>query len=331
MTTKQRFCITLAVAGGVLLCALLLGLLYGGADLTLRDVLTGLFSKKEKTLSIILRAIRLPRVMGGVLAGVGLSVSGVLLQSVTDNALAGPSVIGVNSGAGLAMMLTLFLAPALTFLSPIIAFLGAFGAAVCIVAISSRLPGAKVTPVLVGLALSTLCNAVISFFSLLDSEVLVSYNYFSIGGLSGLRGEALWLPFGMILCCFVLSMILAPKVSALSLGEGAARGLGISVRRLRMVCLIIAAASAAAVVSFAGLLGFVGLIVPHIARKLVGHQVQYLLPTAALVGASLVVLADLAGRTWFAPSEIPVGIVMALLGAPFFLVLLLRRGGYAAV
>lgn len=315
----------------MLLCAVLLGLRYGGADLTIKEVWTGLFAQSDETLSLILRSIRLPRVLGGVLAGVGLAVSGVLLQSVTDNPLAGPSIIGVSSGAGLAMMLFLFFAPAFSSLSPLVAFLGAMLAAVCIVGISTRLSGGKVTPILVGLALSTLCNAVISLCSLLDSEVLITYNYFSIGGLSGLRGKTLWLPFGMILFCLILSLCLAPKLSALSLGDSVARGLGIRVGRLRGISMICAAASAAAVVSFAGLLGFVGLIVPHIARKLVGHQVPYLLPVSALLGGALVVLADTLGRTLFAPSEIPVGIVMALLGAPFFLSILIGRGRNAAV
>jgi len=159
---------------------------------------------------------------------------------------------------------------------------------------------------------------------MLDADVLASYNYFSIGGFAGVRLESMIVPAVIIFICFIVSLVLSHRIDLFCLGDSIASSVGVRVKALRMVCLICASASAASVVSFAGLLGFVGLIVPHIARRLVGNNTKYLLIASALIGSVLVVLADLVGRILFRPTEIPVGIVMALLGAPFFFVLLLK-------
>ena len=144
-----------------------------------------------------------------------------------------------------------------------------------------------------------------------------------------MTAKSLIIPAALIFLSLGAALLLSPKISLLCLGDSLASSLGVRVRLLRMVCLICASASAAAVVSFAGLLGFVGLIVPHIARKLSGGGMTKTLVLASMVGATVVMLADTLGRTLFAPTEIPVGIVMALIGAPFFLVLLLRRREHA--
>ena len=177
--------------------------------------------------------------------------------------------------------------------------------------------------ILAGMALTAILNAVISFLSLLDSDVLATYSYFSVGGLSGVSLDRLWLPLAFICLALGLSMLFSRRLMVLSLGDGMALSLGVPVKRMRLLALVCASASAAAAVSFAGLLGFVGLIVPHLARRLVGEDLRFLLPASAMTGGILVVLADLVGRTLFAPTEVPVGIVMALIGAPFFLILLL--------
>ena len=155
--------------------------------------------------------------------------------------------------------------------------------------------------------------------------MLVSYSYFSAGGLSNTDIRLLWLPGAIILLGFSVSLACSGKIRLLCLGDDLARSLGVRVGRVRMLCLICASASAAAVVSFAGLLGFVGLIVPHLARRLTGSRTGPLLWVSALTGSILVLTADLLGRVLFAPSEVPVGIVMAFIGAPFFFYLLLRR------
>lgn len=307
------------------LIAALLSILFGGASLTPAEVAKGLFSTQDGTLTAIVRGVRLPRVLAGILSGIGLSVSGLLLQSVTDNALASPNVIGVNAGAGLSVILILACFPSLLPIVPLAAFLGAFLATLLILALAGRLGGSGVTVILSGIALTAVLNAAISFITLLDTDVVSAYNYFSIGGLSGVYLDRLPLPAILILLSFAGAMLLSRDLEVLRLGDEAAQALGVRVRPLRMLALICASASAAAAVSFAGLLGFVGLIVPHTARALVGSSFRRALPATALLGGTLVLLSDLAGRTLLSPTEIPVGILMALIGAPFFLFLLIRR------
>lgn len=315
-------------AGGVALLLLLvfcgfLALFLGSAKLTPADFWAGL-THPDTTVGIILYHLRLPRILGAVLAGAGLSLAGMLLQTVTGNDLAGPNIIGVNAGAGFAAILTLYFAPAAVLLLPVSAFAGAFLTTLLIVGIASRMGRSKATVILAGVAVTALLNAGISLVSLLDTDVLASYNHFSIGGLAGVTLKELPLPALLIFACLALSLLLAKRMETLTLGDPIAAALGIRVKPFRILCLVLASASAAAAVSFAGLLGFVGLIVPHMARRMVkGLRLQMIY--SVLLGGLLVLLADLLGRVLIAPSEIPVGILLAALGAPFFFYLLVRR------
>lgn len=315
----------------LLIIAVVAGLCFGSAPLSLSELMAVILGRGEVSHSIILWQVRLPRVAAGVLAGMGLSTAGALLQSVTANDLAGPNIIGINSGAGLAVILLLSAAPAAGAALPLAAFLGAFGAAAVILLVSGKLGSSKTNTILIGIAITTLLNAAISFLSLLDEGILAQYNHFTVGSLKGIRLEDLLLPAVIILAAFTAAMALSSRLGVLSLGDAAASALGIRVKRLRIGAMACAAACAAGVVSFAGLLGFVGLVVPHMAKRLVGHQPAKLLPVSAIMGAVLVVLADLLGRTLFAPSELPVGILMSLIGAPYFLILLCRRKSHVGI
>jgi len=308
----------------LLMLTMAAGLCFGSAPLSLSELAAG-----DGTARTILLGIRLPRVLGGFLAGVGLSAAGVLLQTVTANDLASPNIIGINSGAGLAVILLLTLAPKAAVWLPVGAFCGAFGAALLILAAGRAFGSARSGILLLGIAVTTIFNAVISFLTLLDEGVLAQYNHFTVGSLRGLHLNDLLLPGILIICGFCAALTLSGQLRLLSLGDAAASALGVRVRALRLAALTCAAACAAAVVSFAGLLGFVGLLVPHMARALVGERPGKMLPVAALLGGCLVILADLLGRTLFAPSELPVGILMSLIGAPYFLYLLIRRKRHA--
>ena len=308
----------------LLMLTMAAGLCFGSAPLSLSELAAG-----EGTARVILLGIRLPRVLAGLLAGIGLSAAGVLLQTVTANDLASPNIIGINSGAGLAVILLLSFAPKAAGWLPIGAFCGAFGAALVILAAGSRLGSSRSGILLIGIAITTLFNAAISFLSLLDEGILAQYNHFTVGSLRGIHMGELVVPGVVIFASFLLAIALSGRLSVLSLGDAAASALGVRVKELRLAAMGCAAACAAAVVSFAGLLGFVGLVVPHIARALVGERPARLLPVAALTGGILVILADLLGRTLFAPSELPVGILMSLIGAPYFLILLTRRQRHA--
>ena len=310
----------------ILLCVCVLGCACGSTPLSLHDLWNALLWKQGYyNQSVILYYLRLPRVMAGVLAGAGLSVSGVLLQSITGNPLAGPSIIGVNSGAGFFCILLLSFYPGLWQGLPLAAFIGAILTTSAILTIAKRIHATTGTVILSGIACNALLNAGISLLSLLDTDVLVSYNAFSIGGLRGVQFQQLILPACIILVTFLICIVLSSSIHLLCLGDQIAASLGVRTRRVRNIAMICASASAAAAVSFAGLLGFVGLVIPHVAKRLCGNTTASLLNVSAICGAILVVLADLLGRTLLAPTEIPVGIIMAFMGVPFLFSLLLKR------
>lgn len=311
---------------GVLLAVLcLLSLRYGSVYLSFSEFWGAVLRKNGYGVqSVILYNLRLPRVLAGLISGGALAVSGVLLQGVTGNKMASPGLIGVNSGAGFAVILALTLAAVPISVIPIVAFGGAFLATLAIIAIAGRMGMTKNTVVLSGMAFSAILSAGISLLSLLDSDVLVSYNAFSVGSLAGVAPESLIMPAVLTVLAIGASMAAARKIDLLALGAPIASSLGVNVRALRIFCMLTASALAGAAVSVVGLLGFVGLMAPHIARALVGADNSRLIPAAALVGADLVLAADLCGRVLFSPGEMAVGVLMALLGAPFFLVILLR-------
>ncbi len=325
MEKKYRLKIAVPLLGTLLFAVCLLSLRYGSADMSWKTFFQALAdSGMASAESLILRYVRLPRMLGALLAGAGLSLSGLLLQSITDNAMASPSLVGVNAGSGFLVVIALSFLPISYMFLPLFAFLGALGAAAFIVAFSAKMEMKKSTVVLTGLAVNAVFSAGISFFAMLDTDVLTSYNAFSVGSLSSLRLSELLLPAVFIAVALLAAFLLAHPLSLLTLGDQSAKSLGVNVGMLRFFAMLAAALSSAAVVSFAGLLGFVGLMAPHIARRLFGGAFSRLLLPTLLIGALLVSLADLFGRILLAPSEIPVGILMALLGAPFFLFLLLK-------
>lgn len=318
------------VLAAVLLIAAVLAMRFGSAKMTTGDFFKALFGVggKGNPNVTILYSVRLPRVLAGILAGAALAAAGVLLQSVTDNALASPNVIGVNAGAGIGVVLAFAILPAAgVALSPLFALVFAFLTTLAVVAIASRAGGGRAAVVLSGIAVTALLNALISAATMIDTDLLVSYNSFSIGGFSGARYVELLVPAVIAGLAFTGAFLLGSRIDLLVMGADMAHGMGIKVRPLRLLCVLCASALAAAAVSFAGLLGFVGLIVPHVARAFVGNRTRRLLVSSVFLGGTLSVLADLLGRVLLSPTEIPVGIMMSLIGAPFFVVLLFRKRG----
>ena len=314
----------------LLALSMIAGLRFGSADFGFDRLIGGLLCRDGfETERLILWSIRVPRVAAGAISGIGLAISGVLLQAVTGNALASPNIIGVNAGAGFCVIVCLAFFPQALFFLPLAAFSGAFLTTLLILALSRKIGTTKLTVVLAGIACNAILNAGISFLSILDPDAFSSYHFFSVGGFSGITAEQLYLPCSIILLCLAAVLVSGPRISLLCLGDGMATSLGVKVSSLRMFCLVVASLSAACVVSFAGLIGFVGLIVPHIARRLVGIGVRQVTAVSALLGAILVILSDTAGRTLAAPTEIPVGILLSFIGGPFFLMLLFRKGGNA--
>ena len=312
---------------------LLLALRFGSAEMSIGEFFSALFrTGSDKTNTLIIWSVRLPRILAAAVAGIGLSLSGVLLQSVTDNSLASPNVIGVNAGAGFGIVLCLAFIPLSTpglrfSLLPVFAFVFALITTLIVLSISSAAGASPSSTVLSGVAITALLNAFISAINLADTDILTSYNSFSVGGFSGVGYSELIIPAAIICIALIASMLLSSKIDTLCLGSDSASLLGVRVKLLCGFCIVLASASAAAAVSFAGLLGFVGLIVPHIARAVFGSRTARLIPASAIIGASVTTLADLVGRILIAPSEIPVGIMMAIVGAPFFIILLFKKRG----
>lgn len=312
------------ILGILLLAACFCALALGSVSLSPERIIAALRGE-DRTAAVIIFELRLPRLIAAALAGAALAAAGLLLQSVTDNELCAPNIIGVNAGAGFVVMLMLCLSPMQWRLLPIGAFAGALAAAFLVLTVSSAAGEHKSSLVLAGVALSSLMNAGISFLSLKYPDVLSSYTAFSVGGFAGVSLDQLILPAVMIFAGLIIAFIIAPKAGMLCLGDEAASALGVRPKTVRVIAVTIAAGLCAAAVSFAGLLGFVGLIVPHIVRRLTGAGMRCNLPYAAVCGSVLVIFSDLFGRTVMAPGELPAGIIMALIGAPFFLYLLIRK------
>ena len=303
-----------------------LGLALGSVNLGIEAIYQGI-NDPSSTAYIIIMQLRLPRVCAAALAGFALAVAGATLQNVTNNHLCAPNIIGINAGAGFVVMVMLCFMSELWLWLPIGAFVGALATTFVVMSLAfyggNRTQGTTI--VLAGVAISSILNAVISFLSLRYPDVLTSYTAFSVGGFADVALVRLLFPAIIIMVAFGVLQYLSAKLNILCLGDEMAQSLGVNVKRVRMIALVASAALCAAAVSFAGLLGFVGLIVPHIARYFSQHDMRYQLGLSGLAGAALTILSDLGGRLLFAPSELPAGIIMALIGAPFFLYLLISR------
>ena len=304
-----------------------LGLLCGSVEIDLAKAIGDLVSGSTSAEATILLHVRLPRMLGGLLAGAALATAGVIIQAMLGNPLAGPNIIGVNAGAGLAAVICCAALPTMTGIVPFAALIGAFGAMVLVYTIARKTGASRITLVLAGVTINSILGAASDSITTLVPDALMGANTFRMGSLAGVTLANLLAAVLLIAPAIVVTLLMSNELDVLALGDDTARTLGMSVRPARLLFMILAAALAGGAVSFCGLLGFVGLIVPHMARTLVGTESRYLLPTAGLLGASFLTLCDLITRILFAPFEFPVGIIMAFLGGPFFLWLLIRQKG----
>lgn len=273
----------------------------------------------------ILLNIRLPRAIVAALVGMNLAVSGAVLQAVMKNPLADPHIIGISSGAGLAGIFVIVLFPALEYLIVPTAFCGAMLAAACIYILAWKNGIRPLRIVLAGVAVSSFLGAGISAILVLYSDRVHGALMWMVGGLAARSWPhvEIILPYAVI--GFILAACGARYLNILQLGDDVAKGLGVNVELVRLVFTAIGALLAASAVSVAGMLGFVGLIVPHTVRLLTGSDYRFLIPSSALLGIAVVTYSDTLARVAFAPLELPVGIFMAALGAPFFLFLLRKE------
>lgn len=298
-----------------------LSILFGSTTVDLLSMLKG---DNDKAYRIIMH-IRLPRTVGAILSGCALAVSGVLIQAVLNNPIASPNIIGVNSGAGLAAVLLITAFPTLISYIPVAAFLGALTSCFIIYLFSLKSGADKITIALVGIAVSSILSAGINLVKILFPDSVFDADLFLIGGLSGVTLKKLILPAILIYFAVLISVILSRATDIITLGDETAQTLGINTKVFKFALLVIASVLSGSAVSFAGVIGFVGLLVPHIARKFVGTKHRLLIPAVSLMGSCLVLICDLFGRLIAAPYEVSVGIILAFLGGPFFIALIFSK------
>ncbi|MCI8622044.1 MAG: iron ABC transporter permease [Provencibacterium sp.] len=312
--------------GLALLLALLYSLRTGSQDYSAARLWQAFLIREEgNVVWRVLWHVRIPRTLACCLAGAALAQAGALTQAVLNNAMASPNIIGVNAGAGFFALLAAVAAPGTAGAVPAASFFGALLTALFIYLLALRAGLSRTTLILAGVAVSSMLNAGVNAITLLFPDITIGAAGFMLGGFSGVGLAAVRRAAVYLLLGFLLAALLAADLDVLQLGEESAAGLGLHVGRTRFLAILAAALLAGAAVSFAGLLGFVGLVAPHAARRLVGGSNVWLLPASALLGAAFVLACDTLARSLFAPYELPVGIVLSLLGGPFFLWLLLRR------
>lgn len=299
----------------------------GSVTISIPDILQTIFSSSSKAVNdTIIWDIRLPRVLLAMVIGANIAVSGALLQAVMGNPLADPGLTGVTSGAAVCVLVIMLAAPEYTAFIPIAAFVGGLIAATIVYALAWRRNGiSPITIILSGVAVNALCGGVVGYLSIMYSDRLPSAVQWLNGSLAAKGNNALFMVFPYAIVGWILSIFAIRKANVIRMGDQVASNLGENVNRIRILLSILAVFLAAISVAAIGMIGFVGLVVPHMARLLVGSNYKYLLPMSMALGALVLLLADTGGRTLFSPLEIPAGILMAVIGAPYFLYLMRKR------
>ena len=330
------FCI---VMGIIVIVSFVLALMLGSVEMklsTIWQVLVNSVSGKEvypvfwdKGTVQILTGIRLPRIFTAFIVGAGLSLCGVLMQALTKNSLADPYVLGISQGAS-AGAVAVIMYGFLSFLGGYGTMVGAFLGAVISIALATRIATIrnKVTAtqlVLAGIAVSALFGAITNFMiyhTKTGSDKVKTATYWMMGSLSGASWDKLKYVTIAFVICLVFILILASRLDVLLLGDDVAVTVGVNTDRLKLIIIILATLLTGVIVSVSGTIGFVGLTIPHITRSIVGTKHKRLIPATILVGGAFLVFADIIARVIVAPEELPIGVVSAFVGAPFFLYLI---------
>ena len=312
---------------GVLLFAFLTSISVGAANIGLLEVWRLVFNPNEGTNSLIVQTLRLPRAVVGLLVGTALGISAAILQGVTRNPLASPGILGVNAGAALGILIGVVFLPGLpSGLLILIAFLGGLLAAFLTYSVTAAVGITPVRLALAGIAVGALLAALTSGIQILFEERARGALFSLAGSLAGRT----WLHAASVapwvIACSLLAVVSSQLLNLVALGEDVAKGLGININLARVFLTGLAVLLASAATSVAGPIGFLGLMSPHIARGLVGADYRLVVPLSALIGSSILLLADVGARLVDAPLETPVGILITAVGAPFFVYLARRLG-----
>jgi iron complex transport system permease protein len=335
--------VTIAVLTVAALAALAISIATGASDASAINVIASLINGTGDTAlsvrdRIIVFDIRLPRAVLGFLIGAALAMSGAVMQGLFRNPLADPGLVGISSGSALGAVLMIVLGPSLpvgvllalgAFALPVAAFAGGLATTLLLYRIATRGGQTSVaTMLLAGIAIAALAGAVTGvMIYMADDKQLRDITFWSLGSLSGMTWAKLFAAGPIIALSLVVVPFLSRGLNAITLGEAAAFHMGVKVQRLKYVAVVAVAAAVGSSVAVSGGIGFVGIVVPHLLRMVIGPDHRFLLPASALLGGVLLLGADMLARTIVAPAELPIGIITALAGAPFFLWVLLRGRG----
>ncbi|MFT4401853.1 Fe(3+)-citrate ABC transporter permease YfmE [Bacillus sp. SW14] len=322
-TRKQKRPLLAILILAVLLIVLsIISIGFGALYISPDAVVTNLLGM-DQSFEFIIQQYRLPRILLAILAGAGLAAAGVILQGVIRNPLASPDVVGISKGSGLAAMAVILMFPeSPVYVLPFSAFAGAAIIAVLLLMIARKKGIQPSSLALSGIALGAVCHAGMQYMMVKFPGDVNAALIWLTGSLWGRNWEEVKLLAPWLLILLPIICILIPKLDLMSLGDELAQGLGENANRLRFILIFTAVALAGSCVAVVGSIGFIGLLAPHIARRLTGEKAKYLLPASALIGAIILLIADTLGRSIMPPVEIPAGILTAVIGAPYFLYLL---------
>ena len=315
----------------ILLASIFVSVSIGSVNIPVPEIF-GFFTSKSEVYKKIIFEIRLPRVLNAVLVGASLACSGLILQSLLKNNLAEPGLLGISSGAGLgAILIFLFSSSIPFYLITPVSFVFAMSATLIVFIIAKGL-NYKYTNfihsnkiILAGIAINALLSSINGFLLIIGGKNVTQILFWLSGGLAGRGWDEFYMTFIFVIIGLAAAVLMAKELNILSLGEELAVSLGLNLKLVQRLSIVIASLLAASAVAVAGIVSFVGLIVPNIAKMLVGHDYRYAIPCSIILGALLMVFADTISRMIILPSELPAGIVISFIGAPVFIWLIIRN------
>jgi iron complex transport system permease protein len=326
LRSRLALVVGLAACLAVLFVCLLASVRFGAARIGTWDVIGAFTDYGGSEDDLIIRTLRVPRALVAALVGAALAVAGAIIQGLTRNPLADPWILGIEAGAAFAVVCSVFLLGASSLTTyALFAFLGGAIAAVVVYSLGTLGGMSPMKLVVAGAALATLLSSLKTAVLILNQQTLEEIRFWLAGSVAGRDLSLLLQVLPYVGVGLLLAFALGRQITALTLGDDVATGLGLRTSWLKVLCVVAVVLLAGSAVAIAGPIGFVGLVIPHVARFFVGVDYRWVLPYSALLGAMLLVSADIAARLVLRPQELPVGIMTALVGAPFFIYLARKR------
>jgi iron complex transport system permease protein len=333
---KIKLALILGLGSLSIVLLFILSLTTGVMDISFQEAMSGLWNliqnggEHENTKELVLWQLRIPRALGVVAVGVGLSVAGAVMQALIRNPLVDPYITGVSSGAALGATMAVLAGVTIMGITayslPIVAFVGAVGAFMFTMALAEAAGGRPISYVLAGVIISIALQAGTTLLMYFNADRLHGVLFWLFGSFAYLNWDSVAIIVLVVAVLSVIMLLFAKEFNVILLGDEQARQLGMNVKQFKTAMFIMVSALAAVCVAFTGVIGFVGLIVPHLVRMLIGGDHRLLLPASMVVGANILLVADIVCKTVVAPSELPIGAIISIIGAPFFGYLMIRMG-----